>query len=442
MKSNYDLVVIGGGMSGVSAAVTSAKKGLRVLLIEQTAMLGGVGVSGLITMMMTSRYNFFGLGKEFINRLISKGFARKIENPAVKGYDYYPFDAEGMKRELEALLEESGAEFLLHTKVIAVKKFGRNIKRLVLCGVQGQFEVSAKFYIDASGDGIVCKFSGESVLYGDENHNTQAPTMMAYYSGIDFEKYDEFLKQFENGERAAKINMIHSLVPKAVEDGVLSECDFHHPGIFQISGNVGVMNAGHVYGADCSTSKGITDATVKGRKMAKEYFDFYKKYIPGFENAYMTNTGSALALRETGRVVGRYVTTFEDKTNYRKFDDAIMRFDGGAVSDLHASSSDKKAYDEYVKLFSNRESVLSDDFAHLPLRSFLPLKTDNLLVVGRCMSADRKVLGQLRIMGYCFMMGQAAGEICAESFYSNVNFAKVDVKKVQQALKEQGVPTV
>ena len=442
MKNNYDLVVIGGGMSGVSAAVTSAKKGLRVLLIEQTAMLGGVGVSGLITMVMTSRYNFFGLGKEFINRLISKGVARKIETPAVKGFDYYPFDAEGMKRELEALLSESGVEFLFHTKVIGVKKFGRNIKKLLLCGAQGQFEVGAKFYIDASGDGFVCKAAGEEVLYGDENHNTQAPTMMAYYAGIDFERYEEFLKQFENGERAAKINMIHSLLPKAVEDGVISECDFHHPGIFQISGNVGVMNAGHVYGADCSTSKGITDATVKGRKMAKEYFDFYKKYIPGFENAYMTNTGSALALRETGRVVGRYVTTFDDKTNYRKFDDAIMRFDGGAVSDLHASSADKKAYDEYVKLFSNRESVSADDFAHLPLRSFLPLKTDNLLVVGRCMSADRKVLGQLRIMGYCFMMGQAAGEICAESFNSNVNFGKVDVKKVQESLGKQGVPTV
>lgn len=442
MQNKYDVVVAGGGISGVSAAVTSAKKGLRVLLVEQSAMLGGMGTSGLITMIMSSRFNFYGLGKEFINSLISKGGARYIENPAVKGYDYYPFDAEAMKRELDELVFDSGAEVLFHTKVIGVKKRGRKITRVILCGVQGQFEVSAKLFIDATGDGALSKFSGETVLYGDEDRNIQAPTMMAYYSGIDFEKYEEFLKQFEGEGKPAKINMIHTLMPKAVEEGIISECDFHHPGIFQISGNVGVMNAGHVYGADCSTSRGITDATVKGRKMAKEYFDFYKKYVPGFENAYMTNTGSTLALRETGRVVGRYVTTFEDKTEYHKFDDAIMRFDGGAVSDLHASSSDKKAYDEYVKLFSNRESVSSSDYATLPYRSILANKTDNLLVVGRCMSGDRRVLGQLRIMGYCFMVGQAAGEVCANAVKNNVNLNKVNVKEVQSELSLQGFPTV
>jgi flavin-dependent dehydrogenase len=138
MHKKYDVVVAGGGISGISAAVTSAKKGLKVLLIEQSAMLGGMGTSGLITMIMSSRFNFYGLGKEFIDSLISKGGARYIENPAVKGYNYYPFDAEAMKRELDALVFESGAEVLFHTKVIGAKKRCNllGIQRLILLRLQ------------------------------------------------------------------------------------------------------------------------------------------------------------------------------------------------------------------------------------------------------------------------------------------------------------------
>ena len=272
----------------------------------------------------------------------------------------------------------------------------------------------------------------------------QAPTMMAYYAGIDFERYEAFLSTFEGKGRPAKIEMIHTLVPKAVEDGVLSECDFHHPGVFRIHNgyDIGVMNVGHVYGADCSTSKGLTEAVVRGRTMAYEYLNFYKKYIPGFENAYMTNTGSTLAIRESYRVVGEYVTTFDDKVGYRKFEDAIMRFDGGAVSDVHASSSDRKAYEQYASLFANRESVNMDDYATLPYRSLRLKNTKNLIVAGRCVSGDRKVLGQVRIMGYCFMMGEAAGLAAYLAVRDGITFDQVNVTELQGELLKNGVKTV
>ena len=440
----YDVIVVGGGMSGVSAAVCAARKGLKVLLVEQNAMLGGMGTSGLITMVMTSRRYFYGFGRELIDTLIEKGSARYIENPAVKGYNYYPFDAEGMKRELDSLILKNQVDLLLYTKVIGVQKENNEIRELTLSALEEVFTVSAKTYIDASGDATLSRMCGEEVLVGDENQNMQAPTMMAYYAGIDFDKYEQFLATFEGKGRPAKIEMIHTLVPKAVSEGVLSECDFHHPGVFRIHEgyDIGVMNVGHVYGANCSTSRGLTEAVIRGRRMAEEYLNFYRKYIPGFENAYMTNTGSTLAIRESYRVVGEYVTTFDDKVSYHKFEDAIMRFDGGAVSDVHASSSDRKAYEQYASLFANRENVNMDDYATLPYRSMRLRNTKNLLVAGRCLSADRKVLGQIRIMGYCFMMGEAAGLASYLAVRDGVAFDGVNVTELQGELLKNGVETI
>lgn len=376
--------------------------------------------------------------------MISRGEARLIENPAVKGFNYYPFDNEAMKRALDQMVTESGVELLLYTKITGAQKEDGKIKGLYLSGCEGDLYVEADIFLDTTGDAAVAMFAGEELAVGDEQGNTQEPTMMSYYAGVDFDRYEAFLKTYEDGKKAAKVNMIHDLVPRAVADGVLSVVDLHHPGIFRInnSDNVGLLNAGHVYGADCVTSSGLTKATVEGRRMAAEMLDFYHKYVPGFENAYLVTTGSSLALRETRRLVGRYVTTFNDKSNYVKFDDAIMRFDGGAVSDVHASSSDAKAYQAYVDLYKDREKVRRDDWAHLPYRSLLAKNTNNLLVAGRCVSADRKVQGQIRLMGYCFMMGEAAGVAASIAWEDQVMLAQIDVKKLQGELKVLGVETI
>lgn len=444
MNQEYDLIVVGGGMSGVSAAVAAAQRGSSVLLIEQSGMLGGMGTSGLLTMVMTSRHWFYGIGRQIIQAMMAQGHARFIEKPAIEGYHYYPYDAEAMKRTLEARVNASGAHLLLYTKLIGVRKEGQSLSGVVLAGAEGAFTLAARAFVDATGDGRLSALAGETVRVGDENGDTQAPTMVAYYAGIDFDRYEQFLTAYEDGKQAAKINMIHTLMPRAVEEGIVRELDLHHPGIFRISeaANIGMMNAGHVYGADCTTSRGLTAATIRGRQMAQEYLSFYRKYVPGFENAYMTNTGSSLALRETGRVVGPYVTTFEDKTNYVKFDDAIMRMDGGAVSDVHASSASPDAYRAYREMFSQREAVRADDYATLPYRSIQALQTCNLLLAGRCVSADRKVLGQIRIMGYCFMLGEAAGLAAHLAISRRQTIWQLEPAALQQALQENGVETL
>ena len=181
----------------------------------------------------------------------------------------------------------------------------------------------------------------------------------------------------------------------------------------------------------------MTQATLEGRRQAHALLRFYRKYIPGFENAWIPATGSELALRESGRVVGEYLIRFADKSEYRKFPDSIMRFDGGAVSDVHASSASPEAYKAYVKLYGCRENVRRDDWAQLPYRCLLPKKNSNLLVAGRCVSADRKTLGQIRLQSYCMMMGQAAGIAAAMAEEGNVK--NVNVTQLQKRLQQLGV---
>ena len=118
MEQLYDVVVAGGGMAGVIAAVSAARLGCRTLLIEKNAMLGGLGTSGLMTMVMTSRQWFSGFGKTLIDRLIAQGDAYIIDDYPVKDYQRIPFDGEAMKRALDSLLLSSGAELLLYSNII------------------------------------------------------------------------------------------------------------------------------------------------------------------------------------------------------------------------------------------------------------------------------------------------------------------------------------
>lgn len=430
----YDVVIAGGGTAGVCAAVSAARNGAKVCLIEQSSMLGGLGTSGMMTVIIAPKRFFGGIGKEIIDGLKARD--------AIRGYEektcvWAPYQNEAMKSLLDDMVTESNVSLYLYTKVIGVAKVANRIRAVVLSGPEGNFAVEGQVYIDATGDGILSCFSGEDWQKGDESGNTQAPTMVAYYGDIDFEKRNQFVK--ENGGSMDQI--IHSLLPRAVREGVIRVEDMHHPGAYRVGENYAVANCGHIYGADCTTAKGLTDATVEGRKIAKEYFEFYRKYIPGFENAVFFCTAAWLGIRETRRITGRYICRYDDKINYRKFDDAVLRYEGGPSTDIHSSTSSKEDYDKFHTIFKSLETdeKKRNDWAEIPYRALLAGKTDNLLIAGRCLSADRFVNGHVRTMGYCMMMGQAAGTAAALCAKDQAHCDRVDMTRLQMLLAQDGI---
>ena len=424
MKMIYDVVITGGGMAGVAAAVAASRLGARTLLVEQGSVLGGLGTAGGLSNLITWAPGFYGIGLELVNRLVKTG---GMEFNAMNRDNFY--DLEYMKLALDELVCGSGAELLLFAKATDITQFDGKVSALELCGQEGKFAVYGRYFIDCTGDAMLAFMAGEPYELGDGNGNTQAPTLVCQYIGVDWDAYRAFLEPY-GGDN---VPMIREILPRAVAAGDVRITDFHHPGVFRVNDRVALVNIGHAYGADCLSPKGLTEATLEGRRQAHEYLKFYRKYIPGFADAYMTFTAATIGVRETRRLIGQYTVTFEDKSSYRKFDDAVMRFEGGRESDLHSYSPSMEAYMDYYTLFTD-ERPRDDDWADLPYRCLLPQKAKNLLVAGRCLSADRKVQGRVRTMGYCLMMGQAAGTAAALCAREGMDCDRIDITSLQSEL--------
>ncbi len=432
----YDVVVVGGGPAGISAAVCAARQGAKVCLIEQSAMLGGLGTLGLVTVIIGPEKHCGGFAKEIIDTVVERGIAGPETIPG--DYTWVPFKGEGMKLLYdEKVTSEDNIDLNLYTKLCGVDVENGNIKSISVADTNGTRKIEGKVFIDATGDAILSLYCGEDYESGGENGELQAPSMMAYYGNIDYEKYYAYFGE----DDYSNIKKMHKLLEKAVDNGDLPVLDLHHPGAIRVDKDMAIINVGHLYGMPLETAKDFTKAVIKGRKVAAEYFEFYKKYVPGFENATYTNTGSVLGIRETRRVKGKYVVTYEDKCNNTKFEDGLVRFKGGESCDLHASSADRKAYEAYFEIYNGLDKGYRD-YALLPYRCFLGNKTENLMIAGRCASTDRKVNAQNRVMGYCMMMGQAVGTAAAIATKDSLKLADIDIKKLQQTLKKSGLENI
>lgn len=432
----YDVVVVGGGPAGVSAAVCAARNGARVCLIEQSAMLGGLGTLGLVTVVIAPEKHFGGFGKEVVDALVERGIAGPETVPG--DYTWVPFKGEGMKLLLdEKVTNEKNIDLRLYTKLCGAETENGIIKSISVADTCGTHKIEGKVFVDATGDGILALYCGEEYELGGENGELQASSMMAYYSNIDYDKYHAYF----NDDEYVNIKKMHTLLEKAVEDGVLDVLDLHHPGAIRVDDDMAIVNVGHLYGLPLETGEDFTKAALKGRNLAYKYFNFYKKYVPGFENATYVNTGSVLGIRETRRIKGRYTVTYEDKCNNTKFADGLVRFKGGASCDLHASSADRKAYQAYFEIFNGMDRGYKD-YALLPYECFIGAKNANLLIAGRCASTDRKVNAQNRVMGYCMMMGQAVGTAAAIAAKDGRLLPDVDIKKLQNTLRKDGLENI
>jgi hypothetical protein len=419
------------------AAVGAARQGMNVCLVEQTAMLGGNGTSGLVTQIFGPKKHFGGIGVEVIDRLRERGGVGPTVQPGV--YHWVPYRNEAMKLLWDDMVSECEIDLYLCTRVVEVETTGRRIGAIGVAGPEGRFRIRGKIFIDATGDGFVSLIAGEKSLVGDEEGRTQAPSMEAYYANVDFEKYRQFLQREEGNQ----VDIFHRYVATAVRDGVLKEEDRHHPGAYEVGDRLALLNVGHVYGADCTTARGLTRATLAARRLANRYFEFYKRYIPGFEDAQLVSTASRLGIRESRRVLCRYMITYDDKKACRKFDDAVMRFEGGSRTDLHAASADREDYEEYLRLFTVETAEPEPgDYCNLPYRVFLAGENENLLVGGRCLSAERETQATLRVMGYCMMMGQVIGTAAAGAVNEDVPVGAIDVSRLQERLRKDGIENV
>lgn len=403
LDDSWDVIVVGGGPSGCTAAAAAAREGARTLLVEGMGALGGMGTSALVPAWCP-----------FSDRqqLVYRGLAERILNESKKStphvpkeqLDWVPINPEALKRIYEELVLEHGARILFHTALASVEmRSDGEVDTLVVVTKAGLTALRAKVYIDCTGDADLCHGAGAITVKGD---GKGGPLMPATHCFVLTNVDDYAYRHGENLHSSNKNSPIyairasgrHPLIP-----------DAHLCSNIVGPGAVG-FNAGHVFDFDNTDPWSISLGLTHGRKLAQAYRDALAEFFPAaFGNAFLALTGSMMGVRETRRVTGDYLLTFDDYMARRSFDDEICR--NSYFIDIHRKLSDAdNTHEKREEAEKTRSHRYGPGESHgIPYRCLTPKGLRNVLVAGRCISTEQIVQGSVRVMPTCLAMGEAAG---------------------------------
>lgn len=433
--TEYDVIVVGGGPSGTGAAISSARNGAKTLLIERCGFLGGMATSAQVPAFCPysdgEKAVIRGIGLEILEAMKAEGIPnsyRRIKKET-DSIDWVPIDPEVLKRVLDNAVISSGSWLLLHTYVVdTIMDSTGNVRKLAVENKEGRHEIACKRLIDCTGDADLVARAGGECEYGDEQNLVQGVTLCFRLANVDYDKLKEY---FLEDPEAGNLNLASK---RARENGEFPLHEKRAAGFtMQYPGMVG-LNFGHIYEVNPLKAEDLTRAEVESRKMLPELLKFLRKYVPGLEEAVIASSGPSIGVRETRRIVGEYRMTRTDYFDRALFEDTIARY--SYPIDIHASSA--KEYEAEKKSEFHTTAYDSGESYGIPYRALLPKGLKNVLVAGRTLSADRSMHGSFRVMPCCFATGQAAGAAAAISVLDGVELRKLDIRKLQKLLLEQG----
>ena len=413
---HWDVVVLGGGPSGVCAAIQAARGGAKTLLVEATGMLGGMATGALVGPFMTNydrdgnRPVVGGLYREIIERLAERSGAILPENtdsPSVhtsfiaKYHRHVtPIDSFMLQIVLDEMTAEAGVETMLYTRFADCICENGRITQAVLAALEGLVCVSADVYIDCTGNADAAAAAGVPTWKGDEYTGVPQPgTLMFEVDGVDDAAYDAFASRPEFPVKAYR----------TPQEGVYK------------------VNHYHVYDVDAADSRSMTGAHIEARRQVLDAYHVLHDKTPGFENARITRTPSVLGIRESRHIRGKYMLTVEDVSGGVKFEDRIAAYAFGM--DVHTRTKNTPHVNFRIEVA---------DVYYIPYRSLLPVGCENLIVAGKTISCQSQAAGGMRVMPCAMAIGQAAGAAAAISAASDVSPEHVPVSQLQTVLLAAG----
>ncbi|HCE42201.1 MAG TPA: FAD-dependent oxidoreductase [Lentisphaeria bacterium] len=431
VAGSFDVIVIGGGPAGCTAAASSAREGAKTLLIEATGTLGGMGTSGLIPAWCPFSDK---------QKIVYKGMGEKVFAAAKEGMahvakdatEWVPIDAERLKRVYDDLVKDSGAEVLFNTFFCGVEASDDGVvSGIVVANKSGLVAYKAKVYVDCSGDADLAAWAGADFEKGNDNGEMQPVTLCFILSNVDEYAY----RHGPNLHPGNKNSPIYNIVLSGKYPHIK---DTHLCSNIVGPGTVG-FNAGHLWDIDNTDPKSVSNAMIEGRKLAMEFRDALAEHHPkAFANAHLVATAPLIGTRETRRIIGDYVLTVEDYDAKRTFPDEVCR--NSYFIDVHTARRDIKEALKSFERFEKKCKRYGPGESHgIPYRCFTPKKLKNVLVAGRAISTDRLVQGSTRVMPVCLVMGEAAGmAACMAAKSKTCDVHKIDVKLLRKRLKEEG----
>lgn len=415
--SETDVVVVGGGPAGTTAAVAAARNGAKVTLVERYAALGGMASGGFVLvlddMINGEEITVRGITDEFVERMALKGLAvyppaaeRSTDPEAIRKwtrwglFDFHQagkpkpivyavsFDPEGWKDVSNDLVRETGIELRLHSWFSETIVEDGRARGVVVQTKEGPQAILANVVIDASGDADVAHSAGAPV-----NADSYIVSTVFRLGRVDVEAAERF--EQANPEEARKLN----LKAKKILGGSWDLWWLRTP----LDGVIW-CNCPHMSGYEATSPSSLTTAQFEGRDRVAALLEYARDHLPGFERAQLLDIAPQLGVRQSRMIVGDYVVTKEDVTSRRHFADSVAR-----------------GRDYYT-----------------PYRALVPQNVEQLLVAGRHYSATPDAQRLSREIPPCMSMGQATGVAAAVALDRGVDVRDVDVSDVQRRLRDQG----
>lgn len=444
VAAETDVLVVGGGPAGIGAAIGAARAGAKVILVERYGFLGGNATAALVMPLMsfhTQRPGFeqagvttllpsdhgpghpiiAGVVQELLERLVAAGGAIA---PSLNTGFVVPFDPEIFKSVAWDMLHDAGVRLLLHafaSDVLAAPA----VNGVIFETKSGPTVVHAHTVIDCTGDGDLAARAGAPFEYGREEDGLVQPmTLMFRIADFHRQAFQEYVRQHPDQWRG--VHGLWDLVKQASTAGELDLARedmlfFATPHPRELS--VNSTRITRVRGTDVWD---LTFAECEGRRQMRQIAAFLRKYVPGFEQSYVMQSGVQVGVRETRRIFGEYYLTADDLLSARRFEDVIAR--GSYPVDIHNPDG--------------RGTILKrlppDQAYDIPLRALVPRAVDNLLVAGRCLSGSHEAHSSYRVMPIAMATGQAAGVCAALAAQQKLPPRQVAAGDVQEQLLAQG----
>ncbi len=411
-----EVVVLGSGSAGCIGAIAAARMGVDTLLIERYGFLGGTS-----TMVLDTFYGFYtpgdhsrrvigGIAWEIVERL--RAAKMMLERPNTYGAGTgVTYDPPTLAVIWEQTAIRAGVRLRLHTFCVDVMMEDQLVVGLVVAGKSGLGLIKGKIFVDASGDADICYRAKVPFEPAGLHGPAQSLTTTFRLGNVDESRASTVKRaDLERMMKEANLSGEYRL-PR--EEGSVHRTPLSC---------VVATNMTRVTYTDATDPVALTKAEVEGRAQALEYTRFLRQRVPGYENAFLINFSTQIGIRETRRVYGEYRLSREDVLSARKFADTIALC-GAPIEDHHSGKDTRWEY------------IPNGDVYGIPYRCLIPLEVNNVLMAGRCLSADHDAHASVRSMAQCMAMGQAAGTAAALSLGMTCHPRMLDTNSLQDHLR-------
>ena len=457
----YDVVVAGGGVAGIIAAVAAARAGARTALAETNSFLGGTATAAMMTSIVASN-QAGGIGLELMRRMAEAGGA-PVWEPRPDRTPSTPFEHEVYKRIALEMTEEAGVDVWLYTSVVDPIMDNGNVTGIRVLTKAGLGVLLGKVTIDATGDADLAAKAGAKVYKGRESDGSMRPFALLFrIGGLDLAKLHEWAQahpdqiqpQYRQGtvlevgdeHVISRISGFYDLVDKAKEAGVVpKEINYFRLEACWLERGIALCNTTRIYGVDGTNARDLTRGEKIGRQQVDALMRFVKDYLPGGSGAYLLDVAPRLGVRETRRIISRDFVTDDDFYGDRKVEDPIATLGGwfpvrtsDKAMDVHMPEPVEGSAVDLLE--RDPESVPREYHElRLPYGVLVPVGPEQLLVAGRSIGVSHRIDGYTRNQVIAMRMGQVAGVAAALSARQGTPPSALSYDALKAELEKMGM---